>query len=75
MILDQLIKKLRGKQIVRVDAEEWDEERQWLIGCGSVVITLSDGTEIHSLSEPLEIIFKEGGSEDENSNLDGACFQ
>jgi len=55
MDIEQVKANLVGKTILKIEAEEWDDENHWLADFGSVRIHLSDGTILDTLGEPLEV--------------------
>jgi len=60
--LAAVIWQLVGRKIVRVDAEEWDEEHKWLTSPGSVVIHLDGGIQLRSLGGSIEVDFEGEGA-------------
>jgi hypothetical protein len=57
MTLEEVKARLVGRTIVKVEADEWNEEYLWLTRFDSVRITLDDGTVLDSTGEPLTVEF------------------
>ena len=55
MNLEQVKDKLIGHKIVGVEADEWDEEFEWLKSLDSVYIVRDNGTKLDSIGEPIVV--------------------
>ena len=60
MTLEEVVARLAGRRIVRVEAERFEDVAEphkggWLAGPGGVVITLDDGTALDTMGQPLDV--------------------
>ena len=66
MTLQDVLARLAGRRIVRVEAERFEDVDEphrggWLAGPGGVVITLDDGATLDTMGQPLDVGLPEEG--------------